>query len=67
MKLDRYLSERSLSARALARQLDVSESYLSRLLSGERGPSLAMAHRIREATGGAVTADDFLPASEAAA
>jgi len=35
--------------------------------NGEQTPSLALLHRTREATGGAVSSDDFAPSSEGAA
>ncbi len=62
MKLSHYLDEKSLNASAFAAVVGVEPSTVTRLLRGERAPSLALAARIREATGGKVTADDFLPA-----
>lgn len=38
-----------------------SRSMITKLRLGVAAPSLDLIHRIREATNGAVTADDFLP------
>jgi transcriptional regulator with XRE-family HTH domain len=62
MKLAHYLDEKSLNATAFAAAVGVEPSTVTRLLRGERTPSLALAARIRAATEGKVTADDFLPA-----
>jgi transcriptional regulator with XRE-family HTH domain len=44
----------------LARQIGVSEAYISDLRKGKRSPSLAVAFAIEDATGGAVTARSWL-------
>lgn len=42
-----------------ARQVRCSQAHLSLILKGDRGPSINLAKRIREATGGAVPAEAF--------
>lgn len=60
--LDLYLTERGLTNAVFGRSVGASEATISRLRNGKQAPSYALVRRIREATGGAVTADDFLPA-----
>lgn len=50
--------------RVWASRLDVTEAYLSRLLSGTATPSLDLAVRIERATGGAVVPSSWLAVSE---
>jgi transcriptional regulator with XRE-family HTH domain len=46
-----------MTARELAIELGISEAMVSRLLSGDRKPSLGLMIRIRDWTGGAWTLD----------
>ena len=66
--LAEFITTRGETRRAWARRLDISESYLSDLLSGKKTPSLALAARIERETGGAVTAVSWVgnPGGEAA-
>ena len=69
MTLERYLSEHGISRSAFARLIGVSPASVTRYVKageGGRSPRDAIMRRIREATGGAVTADDFLDQREAA-
>lgn len=59
MRLDDYLTAHNISGAAFARKLTVSHSLVHGWRHGTKLPSLAMAWRIKEATGGAVTADDW--------
>jgi len=58
MKLATYISERGVAA-SLAVSLGVSASTITRLASGARKPSLALALKIAAATGGKVRPEDF--------
>lgn len=49
-----------MSARELAATAKTTEATISRLKNGHAQPSLELAQRIADATGGAVTANDFL-------
>lgn len=73
MKLSEYLRNKGLSAAGFGRVAGLgSRQLVHKYLSGERFPTPENLRRIREATGGAVTADDFVdqhttpPATEAA-
>jgi transcriptional regulator with XRE-family HTH domain len=46
-----YKERKGLSGRELARQLQISESYLSEILSGQRSLSKKLAQRISGMTG----------------
>ncbi len=60
MKLNQWLKSSGISARELALQVKTTEATLSRLKNAHARPSLELAQRIADATGGAVTANDFL-------
>ena len=45
------LEERALSRSTLCTKLDINESAVSRWISGERTPSLEMAHRLERELG----------------
>ncbi|MDH3579552.1 MAG: helix-turn-helix domain-containing protein, partial [Hyphomicrobiales bacterium] len=60
MKLSQWLKNSETSARALAARVGTTEATISRLKNGRAQPSLELAGRIAQATGGAVTANDFL-------
>lgn len=59
--------ETETSDEALAARLDVDRSTISRIRRGKRMPSPEMMQRIRQATSGAVTANDFVHSDERAA
>lgn len=63
MKLDQYLQESHIPARQFATTLGVHVSQVSRWASGDRTPSIDQAARIKEATGGRVTFEDFVQSS----
>lgn len=63
MTLHEYLAIRDLKPSAFAAELGVPASTITRLINGERSPRLELIGRIQAATGGKVTANDFLPAS----
>ena len=75
MHLRAHLSQTGETAARFAARVGVDVKTLYRYLSGERFPTPENLRRIREATGGAVTADDFVdqhtaprtPTAEAAA
>jgi transcriptional regulator with XRE-family HTH domain len=56
-----YRDRASISLEELAKQCGSTRATLSRIENGLQSPSLALIERIRDATGGAVRADDFLP------
>ncbi len=60
MILASWLKDSGISARELASQVETTEATISRLKNGHALPSLELAGRIAIATGGAVTANDFL-------
>ncbi|MCB1072103.1 MAG: helix-turn-helix transcriptional regulator [Chlamydiia bacterium] len=50
-----YLFRKNLSVKQLAADLKISTSYLYQLIRGERKPSIELAQKIEEYTGGEVT------------
>ncbi len=60
MKLSDWIKKSEISARELALRAGTTEATISRLRHGRAQPSLELAQRIADATGGAVTANDFL-------
>ena len=60
MHLRAHLSETGETAASFAARVGVDVKTLYRYLSGERFPTPENLRRIRDATGGAVTADDFV-------
>ena len=66
MKLSQWLKSSKTSARTLAARVGATEATISRLKNGRAQPSLELAGRIAEATGGAVTANDFLAGKSSA-
>jgi phosphopantothenoylcysteine decarboxylase/phosphopantothenate--cysteine ligase len=66
MKLADWLKQKGNSARKLAAHAGTTEATISRLRHGRALPSLELARRIAEATGGAVTANDFVAPDQAA-
>lgn len=63
MDLSSYLREADIKPTRFAEALGVPASTITRLLSGERSPRLDTIAKIERATGGKVTANDFLPPS----
>ena len=60
MKLAEWLKITGTRARDLAKAADTTEATISRLKHGHSEPSFDLARRISEATGGAVSANDFM-------
>jgi phosphopantothenoylcysteine decarboxylase/phosphopantothenate--cysteine ligase len=60
MKLSPWLKFNGISARELAGRVGATEATISRIRNGRAQPSMELAQRIADATGGAVTANDFL-------
>lgn len=60
-----YRRKVGLTQEALAASLGVKKSAVSRWEAGQRSPNLTIIKRIREITGGAVSADDFMPVEAA--
>lgn len=58
MKLETYLSERSISDATFAQAIGVDRSSISRMRRGQI-PSKDVMVKIADATGGKVTANDF--------
>lgn len=67
MKLSYWIKESGISARELASRVETTQATISRLKNGHARPSLELAQRIADATGGAVTANDFLELDRQAA
>lgn len=65
MKLATYLSENDIKPVAFAALLDVAPSTITRILRGERTPRIDLIAKIKTATGGKVSAEDWM--SEVAA
>jgi transcriptional regulator with XRE-family HTH domain len=60
MRLNEWMNAGSVTDEALAARLEVDRSTISRIRRGTRMPSTEMMRKIREATGGSVTANDFV-------
>ncbi len=58
--LRRYRASHGITIEALAASLDTSKATVSRLETGRQSPSMDLLRRIHTATGGEVTANDFL-------
>lgn len=63
MRLSDYLTAEQLSLTDFAKTIGVSTEAIRRYRDGERTPRPEQMVRIKAATGGQVTADDFMPAS----
>jgi DNA-binding XRE family transcriptional regulator len=61
MKIDEWMVCRGLTDARLGEMLQVDRVTVSRIRRGQNKPSWELAARIKEVSGGAVTADDFLP------
>jgi transcriptional regulator with XRE-family HTH domain len=60
MRLDHWMTETATPDEALAARVEVDRSTISRIRRGTRMPSPEMMRKLFEATGGAVTANDFV-------
>lgn len=60
MRLSDWISEQDKTQLEIARQLGVTQPYLSMLASDRRRPSIEMLDRIEAHTEGAVTLRDFI-------
>jgi predicted transcriptional regulator len=58
--LKKYISERNISPRDFASEVDISISYLYHIINGVRRPSPETALKIEKATGGEVKAVDLI-------
>lgn len=69
LRLARYLSESGLSQETAAVRLGCHQTYVSRLLRGEQGPRLRVAHAIRDLTSdwaeGPIEPEEWLGSSSA--
>lgn len=63
MKLSDFLSEHQISQADFANRIGATQAAVSRYLDGKRMPRRYHLARIKEATGGSVTADDFVGAA----
>lgn len=61
-KLSRHVSSRPGEISRLARASGVSDAQMSRIVSGQRGASLAVALAIADATNGLITPSDVFAA-----
>lgn len=61
MRLADYLSEKKIAPSRFAADIGVPASTISRILNGDRNPSMQILAKINSATAGAVTPNDFLP------
>lgn len=60
MKLEQYLRDNDIKPVAFASSIDVAPSTITRILRGERLPRIDLVEKIKRATGGLVTVEDFL-------
>jgi len=63
MKLTDYLAGHNISDADFAASIGVSRQSVHRYKTGDRAPEWPVLAKIRDATDGAVTADDFLAPS----
>jgi plasmid maintenance system antidote protein VapI len=66
MKLEQYLKENDIKPVAFAASIDVAPSTITRILRRERTPQIDLIAKIKAATGGQVTMEDFLSEKSAA-
>lgn len=59
MKLKEYLEKKSLTHKNFGKMIGVTQSYVTRMISGIRIPSLTLMQRIIESTNGEVNVGDF--------
>lgn len=67
MRLNEWMTDAGVTDEALALQVEADRTTISRIRRGTRMPSPDMMRKIREATGGAVTANDFVHVGDEAA
>lgn len=67
MKLAVYLKTHEIQPSAFAAAIGTPASTVTRLLRGERSPGIELMAKIKAATGGEVTPNDFLPSESQAA
>lgn len=60
MKLKTYLRDRQEKPAAFAARIDVAPSTITRILRGERTPRIDLIAKIKSATNGDVTAEDWM-------
>jgi predicted transcriptional regulator len=60
MKLRVWMKTQGKTQAALAEELGISQTHVAHLCAGKRWPGRETAERIREATRGMVSADDFM-------
>lgn len=60
MKLEQYLTDKNIKPVAFAASIDVAPSTITRIIRGERLPRIDLVEKIKRATGGEVTLEDFL-------
>lgn len=65
-KLREYRIARGLSQEDFAKSVGVQKAAISRIEQGKRVPSMGLVSRICEASGGELTANDFMPEKAAA-
>jgi transcriptional regulator with XRE-family HTH domain len=65
MKLERYLTEKKLTAAAFGKLAGLSQSQVSRIIRGKSWPSREAVDAIFKATSGKVTAHDLYQAEAA--
>ena len=61
MTLDQFLRINKVSERAFSEAIGVSQPHVHRFRTGESWPNRDVMIRIREATQGQVSSEDFLP------
>lgn len=59
-QLRAYLTQKNIRQSALAEMLGVSNGYMSQIINGDKRPSLDLAFKIEDATGGAITARSWV-------
>jgi transcriptional regulator with XRE-family HTH domain len=67
MKLSEWMEANRLTDEQFAVRVGIDRTTLSRVRRGLKDPSASLMRRIKSVTDGAVTADDVLSASDAAA
>ena len=67
MKLSSWLKTEGVSARDFAARIGTTEATISRIRNARAQPSFELAEKIMQATGGAVTPNDFLESAPSAA
>ncbi|USJ24686.1 helix-turn-helix domain-containing protein [Ensifer adhaerens] len=64
MKLEQYLTAKNIKPSAFADGIGVAPSTITRILRGERTPRIELIAKIKAATGGKVTMEDFMEAAQ---